>query len=188
MTVVENTKDNNLKYCECGCKELILCIDKYKTLRRFKKGHQLRGKMKGENNPMFGVRRFGKDSPHWKGGMTTELGYKLIYSPEHPNRDYKNRVRGHREIMEKHLGRYLTKEEVVHHINGNKDDNRIENLMLFANNSEHVKYEITKDMSNRICLLCSSKKTPVNQFKRPIWSDMRTDLSVEVVMENIIKS
>lgn len=46
----------------------------------------------------------------------------------------------HRLIIEKQIGRELHKWEVVHHINGIKDDNRIDNLRLFSNNSEHIKF------------------------------------------------
>lgn len=39
------------------------------------------------------------------------------------------------------LGRPLSASEVVHHINGKEEDNRLENLMLFKNNRDHLRYE-----------------------------------------------
>jgi hypothetical protein len=82
----------------------------------------------------------GKNNWHWMGGKyVSKRGYILVLMPEHPfaKRGY---VIEHRLVMEKFLGRYLKPTEVVHHKNGIKTDNRIENLELFENASKHHKY------------------------------------------------
>ena len=90
----------------------------------------------------FQMRRTGPESgeghPEWKGGrIVNKDGYIQVYMPEHPGRKGKY-VLEHRLVMEKHLGRYLLPNEVVHHKNGVKDDNRIENLEVFQSNAEHL--------------------------------------------------
>ena len=78
------------------------------------------GKLKGEKNPA------------WKGGERIETGgYVELYIPSHPKARINGYVKKHRVVMEKYLGRYLTNEENVHHINGNKLDNNIKNLELW---------------------------------------------------------
>lgn len=65
--------------------------------------------------------------------LKTKDGYILKYLPSHPARK-RNYVFEHRIVMESVIGRYLLKEETVHHKNGVKDDNRPENLELWASN------------------------------------------------------
>ena len=69
-----------------------------------------------------------------------ERGYIFVYSPKHPFKTKAGYVLENRLKMEEKIGRYLTKNEIVHHINHNPSDNRIENLMLmdkFQHNSQH---------------------------------------------------
>lgn len=64
--------------------------------------------------------------------------YVYVYCPFHPKCKKNGTVREHRLVMEKHIGRLLHDDEVVHHINGIKNDNRIDNLQLMTV-SEHTK-------------------------------------------------
>lgn len=67
-------------------------------------------------------------------------GYRVIYKPEHHHARHNGYVYEHILIMEEMLGRSLNENEVVHHIDGNKLNNNRDNLMLFPNNAEHMKY------------------------------------------------
>lgn len=82
--------------------------------------------------------RRGEKNPSWKGGrVDSGRGYILIYCPNHPSVKG-NYVYEHRLVMEKALGRYLESWEIVHHINGIRDDNRPENLQLLPHHGEHL--------------------------------------------------
>lgn len=77
----------------------------------------------------------GANSARWKGGKLYRRGYVLIHAPGHPSLAGTQRryVLEHRLVMEESLGRPLLATEHVHHKNGVRDDNRIENLELWAN-------------------------------------------------------
>jgi len=73
----------------------------------------------------------------------------------------------HRIIMEKHLGRKLHTDEIVHHINGNPKDNRLKNLKVMSR-SDHARYHNTgTEMTTLTCPNCH--KTFQRPTVRVIW-------------------
>ena len=85
----------------------------------------------------------GYKNSNWRGGKRIDKrAYVLIHTPYHPFCDSDGYVREHRLIMEKRIKRFLSSEEVVHHMNKNISDNRIENLSLMKrsdHNNLHLK-------------------------------------------------
>lgn len=79
-------------------------------------------------------------STSWVGGRVFISGYYYVYSPDHPYAVKNGRyVAEHRLVAEKKIGRYLTNDEVAHHINGIKTDNRPENIEVMTK-SEHSRH------------------------------------------------
>ncbi len=74
-------------------------------------------------------------------------GYKRVLGKGHPSGQ--KYVMEHRLVMEKHLGRLLEPSERVHHKNRDRLDNRIENLDLVANQSEHMEMHHPRDTKGR---------------------------------------
>jgi len=112
------------RYCEIeGCEEKHFgkgyCKRHYKTWKR-------------HGDPLKYIRR--KTGKHLNGE-----GYVLVTKPNHK---WVNRKDGyileHRLVMQEHLGRKLTSKEIVHHKNGNRQDNRLENLEVKKIHKHHA--------------------------------------------------
>ena len=113
--------------------------------------------------------RNGSKHPRWKGGrVINSQGYVLVYAPEHPLKNANNKIREHRLVMEKFIGRQLHSYEDVHHINGNKQDNDIENLQLLGKRA-HARLHGRKMVKKGIyknCVFCDKRFYVCQSLKR----------------------
>jgi len=110
------------------------------------------------------VDRSGSKNPAWKRGYIIFHGYKYVSIGN------KKRRFEHRLVMEKYLGRELTRKEIIHHKDGNKLNNELSNLELMTQ-SKHIKEHIKnnqiggrisyeKGKRNINCEVCLKEVTP----------------------------
>lgn len=104
------------------------------TIKRAFKKYNIKLKTRKESYK----NKIGENALHWKNGrVKTMYGYIKVYCVR-PGAQNGRYVLEHRLVMEKHLGRRLNRKEIVHHKNGNKEDNQIKNLLL-TTHIEHNK-------------------------------------------------
>lgn len=112
-----NSKHLNHWLCKCDCGNEVIAST---------------GALRRNKHLSCGCIRKGEENHNWKGGrITTPNGYVKKYSPEHPN-NVNGYMLEHRLVMEEMIGRYLDSNEEVHHKNGFRNDNSIENLELWV--------------------------------------------------------
>ena len=87
--------------------------------------------------------------PCWTGGCREidRDGYVRVYEPDHPWQRGRM-ISEHVLIMERHLNRRISADEIVHHVNHDRRDNRIENLILMSR-SEHSRHHRASDVHMR---------------------------------------
>jgi len=133
------------KLCECGCGGEV------KPGNRFINYHNRKG-----------IIRRGEEAAHWKGGIKRDKdGYVYRYRPDHPYATSQGYVYEHRLVLEEYLGRYLEPEEIAHHCNEVKNDNKIENL------------DITLRREHPVIHFKGKKREQISKRMKEWWAEKR---------------
>lgn len=154
--LISITNTEEYIYCVCGCGELIKKRYKDGKLVRYKQYHTLND---------FRYCKKGSEHCKWKGGIWKDKdGYLLL------NVNGK-RIREHRLVWETYHNCCLLPWAIIHHINGVKDDNTIENLQAIPTQGIHLINHTShrKIPKDRICSECGSNKTYSKPNKYPEW-------------------
>lgn len=139
--------------CECGCGSSVEGLTRGRP-RRFVSGHNLRGLDKTDAHRTAiaeGQRRAWRTKRQRLAvgsQRSTSDGYIVVkvHEGKGPWRAE------HLLVMEAEIGRPLRPEEVVHHINGNRADNTVENLYLCRDRSHHNRVHASQDEALRVLL------------------------------------
>lgn len=118
-------------------------------VRGWANGHPFKGKIhSAETRERISKNRKGvtakEKNPNWKGGKSiASSGYKVIRVPDNTPNSYRGYMKEHRYVMQQHIGRPLRNNEDIHHIDRDKLNNDISNLIIISS-SNHAKLHYPK--------------------------------------------
>lgn len=118
------------------------------------------------------------------GRKLSNKGYVLLCVKGHPNGDINGYVFEHRLMMEVELNRFLERDEVIHHLNGIKHDNRIENLQLMKCGEHTSIHHIGIKRSLATRNLLSKKRKEMNLTKENHPQYKHVDVKEMVALKN----
>jgi hypothetical protein len=159
---------NESGLCKCGCGQITSVATRSRNKMRTNTESKLVKGLHLDYVVGHNINSFTNGISH------TSLGYVLIKMPDHPRSRSNGFVLEHIVVAEKKYGRFINKPEVVHHIDENPKNNNPDNLMLFANNTEHKNFHMqerafaeTGNRDYRRCVFCKQYDSPENLIFMP---------------------
>ena len=157
------------KLCECGCGKPAPIASRTRTGCDHVKGDPIRF----INGHRSRVQPRGNKSHAWKGGIISIKGRIAVYNPDHPCATALGYVLRYRLIAENVIGKLLPRSAVIHHIDGVKDNDQNNNLLICENDAYHRlihqrerAYEACGVASWRKCYICQQYDAPENLYIR----------------------
>lgn len=148
--LVELYRKDKARFCSVVCRSKVVmsCLNYWKGKTRSAEDRAKISKSTSKENHYRWAGNERKDSE----------GYVFVRAYDHPHKNHKGMIRKHKEAMENYLGCIVPREWEIHHIDKNKENNNLSNLMLFKSKSAHRRFEMGGKYENHEIIVDGRKE------------------------------